>query len=64
MLPVSVTKLLRRGTRRYVSRIPLQAEVDYEKRRIQDPDWKIFGILYEVMRQRSLHNNPPLPLSV
>ena len=38
---------VRDPARRYVSRIPLQAEVDYEKRRIQDPDWKIFGILYD-----------------
>lgn len=26
---------------------PLQAEIDYEKRRIKDPHWKIFGIFYE-----------------
>lgn len=26
---------------------PLQAEIDYEKRRIRDPYWKIFGIFYE-----------------
>lgn len=26
---------------------PLRAEIDYEKRRIRDPHWKIFGILYE-----------------
>jgi len=33
--------------KRFVLGIPLQAEVDYEKRRITDPKWKIFGILYE-----------------
>jgi hypothetical protein len=26
---------------------PFQAEVDYEKRRIRDPQWHIIGILYE-----------------
>jgi hypothetical protein len=26
---------------------PLQTEIDYEKRRIKDPHWKIFGIFYE-----------------
>jgi len=26
---------------------PFQAEIDYEERRIRDPYWKIFGILYE-----------------
>lgn len=33
--------------KRFVLGAPLQAEVDYEKRRISDPHWKIFGILYE-----------------
>ena len=33
--------------KRLVSGPPFQAEVDYEKRRISDPGWKIFGILYE-----------------
>jgi hypothetical protein len=33
--------------KRFVFGVPLQAEVDYEKRRIGDPSWKIFGILYE-----------------
>jgi hypothetical protein len=33
--------------KRFVSGVPLQGEVDYEKRRIGDPSWKIFGILYE-----------------
>ena len=33
--------------KRFVSSVPFQAEVDYEKRRIRDPNWKIFGILYE-----------------
>ena len=33
--------------RRFTSIIPLQAEVDYEKKRIRSPSWKIFGILYE-----------------
>jgi len=27
--------------------VPLQAEIDYEKRRIRNPGWKVFGILYE-----------------
>jgi hypothetical protein len=31
----------------YVKGTPFQGEVDYEKRRISDPSWKIFGILYE-----------------
>jgi hypothetical protein len=33
--------------KRFVSGSPLQGEVDYEERRISDPSWKIFGILYE-----------------
>jgi hypothetical protein len=40
-------KLKDPGTR-FVSGVPsLQGEVDYEERRISDPRWKIFGILYE-----------------
>jgi len=31
----------------YVKGTPFQGEVDYEKRRISDPNWKTFGILYE-----------------
>jgi len=27
--------------------MPLQAEIDYEERRIRSPEWKVFGILYE-----------------
>jgi hypothetical protein len=33
--------------KRFFSGVPFQAEVDYEKKRIGDPSWKIFGILYE-----------------
>lgn len=33
--------------KRFVPGVPFQSEVDYEKRRIGDPHWKIFGILYE-----------------
>jgi len=33
--------------RRFALGEPLQAEVDYEKKRIRDPHWRIFGILYE-----------------
>ena len=33
--------------KRFVSSVPFQGEVDYEKRRASDPNWKIFGILYE-----------------
>jgi hypothetical protein len=33
--------------KRLVSEISLQGEIDYEKRRISDPHWKIFGILYD-----------------
>ena len=33
--------------KRFVPRVPFQTEVDYERRRISDPTWKIFGILYE-----------------
>jgi hypothetical protein len=33
--------------KRFFLEVPLQAEVDYEKRRISDPHWKIFGILYD-----------------
>jgi hypothetical protein len=35
--------------------LPLQAEIDYEKRRMKDPQWRIFGILYEgVLYQKIL----------
>lgn len=27
--------------------VPLQGEVDYERRRIETPDWKTFGLLYD-----------------
>jgi len=27
--------------------VPLQAEIDYEGRRVKNPGWKVFGILYE-----------------
>jgi hypothetical protein len=33
--------------RGFVFGLPLQAEIDYEKRRIRDPNWRVFGILYE-----------------
>ena len=33
--------------KRVVSGVPLQAEVDYEERRIGDPNWRVSGILYE-----------------
>lgn len=33
--------------RKFASGVPLQAEIDYEKRRIRNSRWKIFGILYE-----------------
>jgi len=33
--------------RRFNFGVPLQAEIDYERRRISGPHWKIFGILYE-----------------
>ena len=33
--------------RRFTFGVPLQAEIDYEKRRIRNSSWKIFGILYE-----------------
>lgn len=33
--------------KRFVPGDPFQAEVDYERRRIGDPTWKISGILYE-----------------
>jgi hypothetical protein len=33
--------------KRGIERAPFQAEVDYEKRRMRDPHWKIFGILYD-----------------
>jgi len=33
--------------KKFILGSPLQAEIDYEKRRIGDPNWRIFGILYE-----------------
>ena len=33
--------------KRFALGVPLQAEIDYEKRRISSPGWKVFGILYE-----------------
>ena len=33
--------------KRFIPGVPLQAEIDYEKRRMKDPQWRIFGILYE-----------------
>ena len=33
--------------KKFVPGSPLPAEIDYEKRRIRDSNWKIFGILYE-----------------
>jgi hypothetical protein len=38
---------VRNPGKRFVLEAPLQAEVDYEKRRISDPSWKVFGIFYE-----------------
>jgi len=41
--------------KRFIKRTLFQAEVDYEKRRMRDPNWKIFGILYEgVLYQKIL----------
>jgi hypothetical protein len=41
--------------KRFIERTLFQAEVDYEKRRMRDPNWKIFGILYEgVLYQKIL----------
>ncbi len=33
--------------KRFTLGVPLPAEMDYEKRRIRSPRWKMFGILYE-----------------
>ncbi len=33
--------------KKFILGSPLQAEIDYEKRRMKDPQWRIFGILYE-----------------
>ncbi len=43
--------------KRLVSEIPLQGEVDYEKRRISDSHWKIFGILYEGVFYQEIVSN-------
>ena len=38
-------------------KMALEAEVSYEKERLKDPDWKIFGILYEgVLYQQLLRD--------
>ncbi len=39
---------------RFVLGSPLQAEIDYEKRRARDPKWRIFGILYEGVRYQKI----------
>ncbi len=42
-------------TKRWVPREPLRGECDYERRRIRDPRWKLFGILYDgLLYQRIL----------
>jgi len=33
--------------KQFVPGVPLQAEIDYEERRLKDSKWRIFGILYE-----------------
>ena len=33
--------------RRWIPREPLQGEIDYERRRIKNPGWRVFGNLYE-----------------
>ena len=33
--------------KRFALGVPLQAEVDYERRRVRSLSWKVFGILYE-----------------
>ncbi len=33
--------------KKFILGVPLQGEIDYEKRRIKDPQWRIFGFLYE-----------------
>jgi len=33
--------------KKFILGSPLQGEIDYEKRRIRDSNWRIFGILYE-----------------
>jgi len=38
---------VKHADRRFIWGSPLQAEIDYEKRRMKDPQWRIFGILYE-----------------
>jgi hypothetical protein len=41
--------------KRFALGIPLQAEIEYEKRRISSTNWKVFGILYEgVLYQKIL----------
>jgi len=43
--------------KRFVSEVPLHGEVDYEKRRISDSHWKIFGILYEGVFYQEIVSN-------
>ena len=33
--------------KRFALGAPLQAEIDYERKRVRSPGWKVFGILYE-----------------
>lgn len=33
--------------KRFASGVPLRAEIDYERRRVRSPGWKVFGVLYE-----------------
>lgn len=33
--------------KRFALGVPLQVEIDYERRRVKNPVWKVFGILYE-----------------
>jgi hypothetical protein len=41
--------------KRFALGIPLQTEIEYEKRRIRSTNWKVFGILYEgVLYQKIL----------
>jgi hypothetical protein len=40
---------------RFVLGVPLQAEIEYERRRVRSTGWKVFGILYEgVLYQKIL----------
>jgi hypothetical protein len=43
--------------KRFALGVPLHGEIDYEKRRIGDPHWKIFGNLYEgILYQKIIFN--------